>query len=104
MLTKLFQADTISGLEKENLKLVKALNEMETQWKKDKDKRKKVEQTLDEERNSLMEKLNKMVSEFEAEKKNVEEIENVLSHAQSDVIKLTEENAKLKEQVRDKKI
>ena len=51
-----------------------------------------------------MEKLNKMVSEFEAEKKNVEEIENVLSHAQSDVIKLTEENAKLKEQVRDKKI
>jgi len=93
------EADTISGLEKENLKLVKALNEMETQWKKDKDKRKKVEQTLDEERNSLMEKLNKMVSEFEAEKKNVEEIENVLSHAQSDVIKLTEENAKLKEQV-----
>merc|ERR1712062_781362 len=93
------EADTISDLEKENVKVVKALNEMEAIMRKDKEKIKIIEDTLDEERNSMLEKLRQTVCEVDAQKTKYEEMQDVLSAAREDIIKLEQENAKLKEQV-----
>lgn len=92
------EADTISGLEKENLKLVKALNEMESIMTKDKVKIKTVEEALDEERQSMLEEINRTVSDVDAQKTKYQEMQNLLSAARGDIIKLEEENARLKEQ------
>merc|ERR1719400_212501 len=92
------EADTISGLEKENLKVVKALHEMETIVRKDKEKIKMMEDALDEERNSMLDKLAETMSEVEAQKTKYEEMQHVLTVAREDIIKLEQENAKLKEQ------
>merc|ERR1711997_894151 len=87
------EADTISGLEKENLKVVKALHEMETIVRKDKEKIKMMEDALDEERNSMLDKLAETMSEVEAQKKKYEEMQHVLTVAREDIIKLEQENA-----------
>ena len=78
---------------------MKALNEMETIVRKDKEKIKIMEDTLDEERNSLLEKVSRTVAEVDAQKTKYEEMQQVLSGARNDIIKLEQENAKLKEQV-----
>ena len=78
---------------------MKALNEMETIVRKDKEKLKTMEDTLDEERNSMLEKLSRTMSEVDAQKTKYEEMQHVLSAAREDIIKLEQENAKLKEQV-----
>ena len=58
-----------------------------------------MEDTLDEERNSMLEKLTKTMSEVDAQKTKYEEMQHVLTVAREDIIKLEQENAKLKEQV-----
>ena len=78
---------------------MKALNEMETIMRNDKEKLKIMEDTLDEERNSMLERLSQTVSEVDAQKTKYEEMQRVLSAAREDIIKLEQENAKLKEQV-----
>ena len=65
----------------------------------DKEKIKIMEDTLDEERNSMLERLSQTVSEVDAQKTKYEEMQRVLSAAREDIIKLEQENAKLKEQV-----
>ena len=67
--------------------------------RKDKEKIKMMEDTLDEERNSMLEKLRQTVCEVDAQKTKYEEMQDVLSAAREDIIKLEQENAKLKEQV-----
>ena len=67
--------------------------------RKDKEKLKTMEDTLDVERNSMLDKLTKTMSEVEAQKTKYEEMQHVLSAARDDIIKLEQENAKLKEQV-----
>ena len=78
---------------------MKALHEMETIVRKDKEKIKMMEDALDEERNSMLDKLAETMSEVEAQKKKYEEMQHVLTVAREDIIKLEQENAKLKEQV-----
>ena len=65
----------------------------------DKEKLKIMEATLDEERNSMLERLSQTVSEVDAQKTKYEEMQRLLSAAREDIIKLEEENARLKEQV-----
>ena len=77
-----------------------ALNEMESIIKRDKERIKSAEETLDKERDSMLEKLSRTVTEVDAQKTRYEEMQNLLSTAREDIIKLEEENAKLKEQVR----
>ena len=72
---------------------------MEAIMRKDKEKIKMMEDTLDEERNSMLEKLRQTVCEVDAQKTKYEEMQDVLSAAREDIIKLEQENAKLKEQV-----
>ena len=78
---------------------MKALHEMETIVRKDKEKIKMMEDALDEERNSMLDKLTETMSEVEAQKTKYEEMQHVLTVAREDIIKLEQENAKLKEQV-----
>ena len=68
--------------------------------RKEKEKFKILEDTLDEERNSMLDKLTKTMSEVDAQKTKYEEMQHVLSAAREDIMKLEQENAKLKEQVR----
>ena len=67
--------------------------------RKDKEKLTIMEDTMDEERNSMLDKLTKTMSEVDAQKTKYEEMQHVLSAAREDIMKLEQENAKLKEQV-----
>ena len=93
------QAETISSLEKENIKLIEAINELEEQMKEDKFKMKSLEEGVNKERDNVLEQLNSTVAQVDNQRKKYQELQNMLTVARDDIIKLEEENGRLKDQV-----
>jgi len=94
------EAETISSLEKENIKLIEAINELEEQMKEDKFKMKSLEEGVNKERDNVLEQLNSTVAQVDNQRKKYQELQNMLTVARDDIIKLEEENGRLKDQVR----
>ena len=93
------EADTIRSLEKENLKLLDAINEMEDQAKSDKNKMTSMEESITKEREKVWGQLHSTVEQVETQQKKYQELQTLLTEARDDMIKLEEENARLKDQV-----
>ena len=93
------QAETISSLEKENIKLIEAINELEEKMKEDKFKMKSLEEGVNKERDNVLEQLNSTVAQVDNQRKKYQELQNMLTVARDDIIKLEEENGRLKDQV-----
>ena len=93
------QAETISSLEKENIKLIEAINELEEKMKEDKFKMKSLEEGVNKERDNVLEQLNNTVAQVDNQRKKYQELQNMLTVARDDIIKLEEENGRLKDQV-----
>lgn len=94
------EAETISSLEKENIKLIEAINELEEQMKDDKFKLKSLEEGVNKERDNVLEQLNSTVAQVDNQRKKYQELQNMLTVARDEIIKLEEENGRLKDQVR----
>jgi len=92
------EAETISSLEKENIKLIEAINELEEQIKEDKGKMKSMEEGVNKERDAVLEQLNSTVAQVDNQRKKYLELQNMLTEARDDIIKLEEENGRLKDQ------
>ena len=86
-------------MEKENIKLIEAINELEEQMKDDKFKLKSLEEGVNKERDSVLEQLNSTVAQVDNQRKKYQELQNMLTVARDDIIKLEEENGRLKDQV-----
>ena len=95
-----FQAEAISSLEKENLKLIEAITELEEELRTDKQKIKTLESSASHERDNVLEQLNSTVAQVEAQRKKYLDLQTMLKEARDDIIKLEEENTRLKDQVR----
>ena len=93
------EADTVNALEKENMKLMESINELEKQMNEDKLKMRAMEDTVSKERVKVWEQLNSTVAEVDSQKKKYQDLQNLLTEARDDIIKLEEENARLKDQV-----
>ena len=93
------EADTVNALEKENMKLMESINELEKQMNEDKLKMRSMEDTVSKERVKVWEQLNSTVAEVDSQKKKYQDLQNLLTEARDDIIKLEEENARLKDQV-----
>ena len=65
MSAKLFylKADTVKSLEKENMKLIEAIGDMEEATKEDKKKIRSMEENVVKEREKVLEQINKTVTE-----------------------------------------
>ena len=86
-------------MEKENIKLIEAINELEEQMKEDKFKMKSLEEGVNKERDNVLEQLNSTVAQVDNQRKKYQELQNMLTVARDDIIKLEEENGRLKDQV-----
>ena len=86
-------------MEKENIKLIEAINELEEQMKDDKFKLKSLEEGVNKERDNVLEQLNSTVAQVDNQRKKYQELQNMLTVARDDIIKLEEENGRLKDQV-----
>ena len=86
-------------MEKENIKLIEAINELEEQMKEDKFKMKSLEEGVNKERDNVLEQLNSTVAQVDNQRKKYQELQNMLTVARDDIIKLEEENGRLKNQV-----
>ena len=93
------EADTIRSLEKENLKLLDAISDMEEQVKADKKKVASMEESVLKEREKVWGQLNSTVDQVESQRKKYQELQTMLTEARDDIIKLEEENSRLKDQV-----
>ena len=93
------EADTIRSLEKENLKLLDAISDMEEQVKADKKKVASMEESVLKEREKVWGQLNSTVDQVESQRKKYQELQTMLTEARDDIIKLEEENTRLKDQV-----
>ena len=93
------EADTIRSLEKENLKLLDAISDMEEQAKSDKKKVASMEESVLKEREKVWGQLNSTVDQVESQRKKYQELQTMLTEARDDIIKLEEENSRLKDQV-----
>jgi len=92
------EADTIRSLEKENLKLLDAISDMEEQVKADKKKVASMEESVLKEREKVWGQLNSTVDQVESQRKKYQELQTMLTEARDDIIKLEEENSRLKDQ------
>ena len=93
------EADTISSLEKENIKLMKTITELESQMKQNKSKMKSLEGSIEKERQRVLEQLSSTVAEVDSQKNRYQDLQTMLSEARDDILKLEEENMRLKDQV-----
>merc|ERR1712029_354531 len=96
------EADTIRSLEKENLKLLDAISDMEEQVKADKKKVASMEESVIKEREKVWGQLNNTVEQVESQRKKYQELPTMLTEARDDIIKLEEENSRLKDQAMSK--
>ena len=90
-------------MEKENLKLIEAITELEAELKTDKQKIKTMESSVSKDRDNVLEQLNNTAEQVEIQSKKYLDLQTMLKEARDDIIKLEEENARLKDQVRTTK-
>ena len=63
LISAFFKADTVKSLEKENMKLIEAIGDMEQITRKDKKKMESMEENMLKEREKVREQINKTVNE-----------------------------------------
>ena len=93
------EADTISSLEKENIKLLETINDLEDQMKVDKKKMKTLETNIEVERKKVFDQLSSTVAEVDNQREKYQQLQALLTEARDDIMKLEEENTRLKDQV-----
>jgi len=94
------EADTVKSLEKENMKLIEAIGDLEQQMREDKKKINTIEEDVVKEREQVLQQINNTVSEVDSQKKKYQELQTMLTEARDDIVTLEEENSRLKDQVR----
>ena len=97
------EADTISSLEKENIKLLETINDLEDQMKVDKKKMKTLETNIEVERKKVFDQLSSTVAEVDNQREKYQQLQALLTEARDDIMKLEEENTRLKDQVTNSK-
>jgi len=93
------EADAISKLEQENCKLTEALNLVEARVSRDKEKWRMMEENVKRDKVEMKEKLNETVTEVELQCQMYRGNQKLLEEARDDILKLEEENSRLKDQV-----
>merc|ERR1712025_115654 len=76
-----------------------AISDMEEQVKADKKKVASMEESVLKEREKVWGQLNSTVDQVESQRKKYQELQTMLTEARDDIIKLEEENSRLKDQV-----
>merc|ERR1712106_886770 len=92
------EADAISKLEQENCKLTEALNLVEARVSRDKEKWRMMEENVKRDKVEMKEKLNETVTEVELQCQMYRGNQKLLEEARDDILKLEEENSRLKDQ------
>merc|ERR1719233_822764 len=93
------EADAISKLEQENCKLTESLNFAEARVARDKEKWKMMEENVKRDKAEMKEKLNETIKEVELQKETYQQNETMMTELKDNILKLQEENLRLKDQV-----
>jgi len=93
------EADAISKLEQENCKLTESLNFAEARVARDKEKWRMMEENVKRDKAEMKEKLNETIKEVELQKETYQQNETMMTELRDKILKLQEENLRLKDQV-----